>query len=126
MNLQRTLGLIALHLGQSYNHEMSHPRDNESKTIWNDRLHLVASRIGVFRHQSRIRKEPAMKDVITHVALDAHMRMLQVAMLLPGKDIPIEWQVANENGAIRRMVKKIRREAPGEVRMCYEAGPCGY
>ncbi|MBI2931375.1 MAG: IS110 family transposase [Planctomycetes bacterium] len=54
------------------------------------------------------------------------MRMLQVAMLLPGSDVPIEWQVANEGGAIRRMVKKIQREAKGEVRMCYEAGPCGY
>ena len=58
--------------------------------------------------------------------MDAHMRMLQVAMLLPGTDVPIEWQVANERGAIRRMVKKILREAKGEVRMCYEAGPCGY
>ncbi len=67
-----------------------------------------------------------MKEGTTHVALDAHMRMLQVAMLLPGKDVPLEWQVANENGAIRRMVKKIRREAKGEVLMCYEAGPCGY
>ncbi len=67
-----------------------------------------------------------MSDVITYVALDAHMRMLQVAMLVPGSEVPIEWQVANENGAIRRMLKKIGREAKGEVRMCYEAGPCGY
>ncbi len=67
-----------------------------------------------------------MRDVTTHVALDAHMRMLQVAMLLPGSDVPIEWQVANEGGALRRMVKRILKEAKGEVRMCYEAGPCGY
>jgi len=67
-----------------------------------------------------------MRDVITHVALDAHMRMLHVAMLLPGSDVPIQWQVPNEVGAIRRMVKKIIKEAKGEVRMCYEAGPCGY
>jgi transposase len=67
-----------------------------------------------------------MRDLITHVALDAHMRMLQVAMLLPGSESPIEWQVANEAGAIRRMVKRIQREAKGGVRMCYEAGPCGY
>ena len=67
-----------------------------------------------------------MRDVITHVALDAHKRMLQVAMLVPGSDSLIEWQVANEAGAIRRMVKKILKEAKGEVRMCYEAGPCGY
>ena len=67
-----------------------------------------------------------MRESITHVALDAHMRMLQVAMLLPGSEVPIEWQVANEAGAIRRMVKRILKEAKGEVRMCYEAGPCGY
>jgi transposase len=27
---------------------------------------------------------------------------------------------------VRRMVRRIEREAPGEVRTCYEAGPCGY
>lgn len=67
-----------------------------------------------------------MSNPITHVALDAHKATLQVAMLVPGKEDPLEWQVANEMGAIRRMAKKIQREAAGEVRMCYEAGPCGY
>jgi transposase len=67
-----------------------------------------------------------MGNRITHVGLDAHKAMLQVAMLVPGKAEPLEWQVPNEGGAIRRMVRKIQREAAGEVRMCYEAGPCGY
>ena len=42
------------------------------------------------------------------------------------RSLPIEWQLPNEASAVRRMVRRIEREAPGEVRSCYEAGPCGY
>lgn len=75
--------------------------------------------------QSRIRKESAMKG-ITFVGLDAHKRAINVAMLLPGEEKPIEWQSLNETAALKRMLRRIEREAPGEVRICYEAGPCGY
>ena len=34
--------------------------------------------------------------------------------------------MANEPAAIRQLAKKLVREAPGEVRSCYEAGLCGY
>ncbi len=63
---------------------------------------------------------------ITFVGMDAHKKSIHVAMLLPGKNQPVEWQVANEPAAIRRLAKKLGREAEGEVRCCYEAGPCGY
>jgi transposase len=63
---------------------------------------------------------------ITFVGLDAHKRSINVAMLLPGEEKAIEWQVANEPTALRRMLRRMEREAPGEVRTCYEAGPCGY
>ena len=36
------------------------------------------------------------------------------------------WQVAHEPQAVRQLVRKLEREAPGPVRACYEAGPCGY
>ena len=36
------------------------------------------------------------------------------------------WTVPNDPNAIRRLVRKLEREAPGPVRACYEAGPCGY
>jgi transposase len=62
----------------------------------------------------------------TYVGLDAHKDWISVAMLLPGRDMPIEWRIPNEAGAIRRTLRRIEREAPGEVRFCYEAGPCGY
>jgi transposase len=58
--------------------------------------------------------------------MDAHKKAINVAMLVPGAKQPVEWQVANEPAAIRRLAKKLVREAPGEVRCCYEAGPCGY
>lgn len=67
-----------------------------------------------------------MEEGITFVALDAHKVENQAAMLLPGETKPVEWDCLNERGAVRRMVKKVRRQAPGEVRFCYEAGPCGY
>jgi len=63
---------------------------------------------------------------ITFVGMDAHKKAINVAMLLPGKNEPVEWQVANESAAIKRLAKKLEREALGEVRCCYEAGPCGY
>jgi len=63
---------------------------------------------------------------ITFVGMDAHKKAINVAMLLPGCPEPEEWQVANEPAAIRRLAKRLARAAPGEVRCCYEAGPCGY
>jgi transposase len=67
-----------------------------------------------------------MGESITFVGLDAHKKAIQVAMFPPGRETPVEWQVLNEESAVRRMAKKILKEAPGRVRACYEAGPCGY
>jgi transposase len=67
-----------------------------------------------------------MKNVTTHVGIDAHKKDLFVAMLVGTAATPVTWQLANEPNAVRRLVKKLEREAPGPVRVCYEAGPCGY
>jgi transposase len=58
--------------------------------------------------------------------LDAHKLENQVAMLLPGESKAVEWDCANQRSAVRRMVRRVQRQAAGEVRYCYEAGPCGY
>jgi hypothetical protein len=48
-------------------------------------------------------------------------------VLVAGETKQVEWSVANEKVAVRRMVRKVQRlAAEGEVRFCYEAGPCGY
>ncbi len=67
-----------------------------------------------------------MSQSTTVVGMDAHKKMIWVAMLIGRLKDPIEWSVVNEVSAIRRMVRRIQREAKGQVRMCYEAGPCGY
>lgn len=67
-----------------------------------------------------------MKNVITYVGIDAHKKTLYIAMLRGMESTPLTWQVSNEPGAVRRLVKKIEREAPGAVQVFYEAGPCGY
>lgn len=62
----------------------------------------------------------------TFVGLDAHKESISVAMLLPGEQRPEQSQCPNERAAVRRLVRRIKRQAPDEVRFCYEAGPCGY
>src|SRR5262249_58294195 len=62
----------------------------------------------------------------TDVGLDASKRSIQVAMLLPGRREAVEWELANEPQAVKRLAKRLLREAVGELRVCYEAGPCGY
>ena len=67
-----------------------------------------------------------MEKGITLVGLDAHKVWIKVAVLSPGESKPVEWRVDNEKAAVRRMIRKVQRVAPGELRFCYEAGPCGY
>jgi transposase len=67
-----------------------------------------------------------MKDVTTYVGIDAHKKDLFVAMLVGQEKTPVTWQLANEPQAVRRLVRKLEREAAGPVRVFYEAGPCGY
>src|SRR6478609_4815872 len=67
-----------------------------------------------------------MKQITTYVGIDAHKKELFVAMLIGTAAAPVAWQLANEPGAVRRLVRKLEREAPGPVRVFYEAGPCGY
>ena len=67
-----------------------------------------------------------MSDVITYVGIDAHKKDLFIAMLVGPQAKPVVWTVANEPNAVRRLAKKLEREAPGPVHAFYEAGPCGY
>jgi transposase len=67
-----------------------------------------------------------VKQITTYVGIDAHKKDLFIAMLIGRQAAPVTWTVANEPNAVRRLVRKLEREAPGPVRACYEAGPCGY
>jgi transposase len=67
-----------------------------------------------------------VKNVTTYVGIDAHKKDLFIAMLVGTQATPVAWTVPNEPTAVRRLIRKLEREAPGPVQACYEAGPCGY
>jgi transposase len=67
-----------------------------------------------------------MEQVTTFVGIDAHKKDLFIAMLIGPTPTPVTWQLANEPKAVRRLVRTLEREAPGPIRVVYEAGPCGY
>jgi transposase len=67
-----------------------------------------------------------MREITTVVGIDAHKKDLVVARLV-GMGRAVEtWQLAHEPQAVRRLLRKLEREAPGPVHVFYEAGPCGY
>jgi transposase len=67
-----------------------------------------------------------MQHVITYVGIDAHKKDLFMALLVGDQTTPVTWTTPNEPRTVRRLVNKLEREAPGAVRVFYEAGPCGY
>jgi transposase len=67
-----------------------------------------------------------MREPTTFVGMDVHKRDIAVAMLIEGQPGPMEWRVANEPTAVRRLARKLQREGGRTVYSVYEAGPCGY
>ena len=67
-----------------------------------------------------------MREPTTFVGMDVHKLDIAVAMLVGNNQGVIEWRVANEPTAVRRLAKKVQREGGGRVHCVYEAGPCGY
>jgi transposase len=68
-----------------------------------------------------------MGNVITcHVGLDTgKAKSVGWAIFRDGSE-DMEFEVATERHAIRRLVRRLTRKAGGPVSFCYEAGPCGY
>ncbi len=67
-----------------------------------------------------------MSNDTTFVGLDTHKRTVQVAVLVPGSDRVLQWQEPHTVEAVRRLARRLEREAPGDLAVCYEAGPTGY
>lgn len=66
-----------------------------------------------------------MDKGISHVGMDVHLRSIAVAMRSPEGAVT-ERTIPNEPKALARWIRRVQREAPGRVRIAYEAGPCGY
>jgi transposase len=63
---------------------------------------------------------------VTYVGMDVHKRFHQVAMLVPGRETPVEWRTETDARGIRRLIRRLEREGDGVIHVAYEAGPCGY
>lgn len=67
-----------------------------------------------------------MKNSITYVAMDTHKKEHKVVLHYPGDEQIIQFVVKNNAADIKKMVNKIKRQAPAEIKFCYEAGVCGF
>lgn len=67
-----------------------------------------------------------MGDITTWVGMDVHKKVVHVALLIGTQQTATTWQLSHETKAIRTLIRKLEREAPGAIVCCYEAGPCGY
>jgi len=67
-----------------------------------------------------------MSESISYVGLDVHKAFIQVALLQPGPETPLEWKVPYTPAKVAGMVRKLGRLCDGPIELCYEAGPTGY
>jgi transposase len=58
--------------------------------------------------------------------LDVHRNTISFCVLKPGEREPWNGQIPNQPGRVRKLVQRIKAQARGSIRCCYEAGPCGY
>jgi hypothetical protein len=82
-------------------------------------------------NQSYTREGPAVNKHTTeafsikYVGLDVHKETIAVAVAGTGTAEPrVLGIIPNDSDALRALVRKLGR--PSELRVCYEAGPCGY
>jgi transposase len=67
-----------------------------------------------------------MENTITYAAMDTHKKHHKIALQYPNQEELVEFTVENNLRDIKKMVNKIKRQAPGEIEFCYEAGVCGF
>lgn len=61
----------------------------------------------------------------TFFGLDVHSRTIAIGRLAPFSKEPVVTEIPNDPAVIRKTFQRFVREA-GDIRCCYEAGPCGY
>jgi transposase len=67
------------------------------------------------------------EDRAVCVGLDTHKAKIAVAVAEPGRSGEVRFwgDIANEPTAVRRLMERLGTQH-GSLRVCYEAGPCGY
>ena len=66
-----------------------------------------------------------MKKGTTYVGMDVHKGSIAISVRGPSR-MRESRTIPNEERAIHRWARRMKREAPGPIRCAYEAGPCGY
>ncbi len=74
--------------------------------------------------QSHTKGEPVDDEEYQVVGLDVHAATVAIAVAEMGGEVRSLGVVANEVGAIRRVLGKLGKKE--QLRVCYEAGPTGY
>jgi transposase len=59
-----------------------------------------------------------------HLGMDTSKNTIVVGILMPGEEVPVLDRVWNEEDSVRRLVGGLG--PAGQLRACYEAGPCGF
>jgi len=67
-----------------------------------------------------------MKNTITYVAMDTHKKEHKVALHYPGNEQIVQFVAKNTARDIKKMVNKVKKQAPADIEFCYEAGVCGF
>src|ERR671913_604502 len=67
------------------------------------------------------------EDRTVCVGLDTHKAKIAVAVAEPGRESAVRFhgEIANQPEAVRRLIERLA-DKHGRLRVCYEAGPCGY
>ena len=67
------------------------------------------------------------EDRTVCVGLDTHKGKIAVAVAEPGRagEVRFVGEIANRPDAVRRLFERLGAKH-GRLRVCYEAGPCGY
>ena len=66
-----------------------------------------------------------MQEDTTYVGLDVHKSVIQIALIPPGSEDPLEWQTPNTQSKVRSLIRKLRVRGGDRVEICYESGPHG-
>jgi transposase len=67
------------------------------------------------------------EDRTVCVGLDTHKAKIAVAVAEPGRsgEVRFQGEIANRPEAVRQLIERLGGKH-GQLRVCYEAGPCGY
>lgn len=56
--------------------------------------------------------------------MDTSKNTIVVGILMPGEEAPVLDRIFNDEESVRRLVGRLG--PAGQLRACYEAGPCGF